>query len=104
MWIDELYDKTVIALAKLFSIVADLADRFLWDGLVRIVGVLGRLVGILSAAFDEHGINATADRSAASTRGIGRLLAARHTGQVQTYMGAIGIGMLALLLLYAWLA
>ena len=30
-------------------------------------------------------------------------MSARHSGQIQTYLGAIAVGMLALLLLYAWL-
>jgi hypothetical protein len=30
-------------------------------------------------------------------------MAARHSGQIQTYMGVIAVGMLALLILYAWL-
>ncbi len=36
-------------------------------------------------------------------RGIGRVASALHSGQVQTYLGAVALGMLALLLLYAWL-
>jgi hypothetical protein len=30
-------------------------------------------------------------------------MSSAHSGQIQTYLGAIGLGMLALLLLYAWL-
>ena len=31
-------------------------------------------------------------------------MSAAHSGQIQTYLGVVAIGMLALLLLYAWLA
>src|SRR6266498_1335315 len=34
----------------------------------------------------------------------GRAMSAAHSGQIQMYLGAVAIGMLALLLLYAWLA
>ena len=32
------------------------------------------------------------------------MMSAAHSGQIQMYLGAVAIGMLALLLLYAWLA
>jgi hypothetical protein len=31
-------------------------------------------------------------------------MSAAHSGQIQTYLGVIAIGVLALLLFYAWLA
>jgi NADH-quinone oxidoreductase subunit L len=104
MWLDELYAKTVLAWSAMFSRASDWMDRSIWDGLVRAVGGAGQFVGILSANFDERGINAAADESATGTRGLGRFLSAWHSGQVQTYMGVVAVGMLALLLLYAWLA
>jgi NADH-quinone oxidoreductase subunit L len=104
MWLDEIYAKTVLALAAMFSRVSDWMDRNIWDGLVRGVGRAGQFFGSLSADFDERGINAGVDGSATGTRGLGRFMSAWHSGQVQTYMSAVAIGMLALLILYAWLA
>ncbi|HTD87702.1 MAG TPA: NADH-quinone oxidoreductase subunit L [Candidatus Binatia bacterium] len=103
MWLDELYAKTVIAWSAMFSKLSDWMDRHIWDGLARTIGGAGQLIGIVSANFDERGINAGVDESAAGTRGLGRLIAARHSGRIQTYMGVIAVGMLALLVLYAWL-
>jgi hypothetical protein len=104
MWLDELYAKTIVAWSAALSRAADWMDRHIWDGLVRATGGAGRFFGTLSANFDERGINAGVDESAAGTRGLGRFMAAWHSGQVQTYMSAVAIGMLALLILYAWLA
>jgi NADH-quinone oxidoreductase subunit L len=104
MWLDELYAKTVLAWSAMFSRASDWMDRFIWDGLVRAVGGAGQFFGILSAGFDERGINAGADESAAGTRGLGRFISARHSGQIQTYMGVVAVGALTLLILYAWLA
>lgn len=104
MWLDELYAGTVVAGSELFSRVSDWMDRHVWDGLVRVVGAVGQLFGMVSAGFDERGINAGVDESASGTRSLGRFLAARHSGRVQTYMGVVAVGMLALLILYAWLA
>ncbi len=104
MWLDELYANTVVAGSAMFSRASDWMDRYVWDGLVRGVGGLGQLFGIFSTNVDERGINAGVDESATGTRGLGRFMSGWHSGQVQTYMGAVAVGMLALLILYAWLA
>jgi NADH-quinone oxidoreductase subunit L len=104
MWIDELYDRTVIAFSWLSARFADWMDRYFWDGLVRGVGAVGQLFGMFTTSVDERGINAGVDETTAGTRGLARLLSSAHSGQIQTYLSAVAIGMLALLLLYAWLA
>ncbi len=103
MWLDELYEHTVIALAKFAARFSDFMDRYFWDGLVRLVGGVGKLGGILTKGFDERAINAGVDESAAGASGAGRLMSTIHSGQIQLYMGAAALGMVALLLLYAWL-
>jgi NADH-quinone oxidoreductase subunit L len=104
MWIDELYDNTIIAFARFSARVSDWMDRYIWDGLVYALGGIGQLCGILTKGFDEGGINAGVDQATNSARGAGRVMSAAHSGQIQRYLGAVAIGMLALLLLYAWLA
>jgi NADH-quinone oxidoreductase subunit L len=104
MWLDELYEHTVIALSKTAARVSNWMDRFVWDGLVRGVGGIGSLLGIVSAGVDERGINAGVDESAGGARGLGRLMSRFHSGQIQLYLGAVAVAVLALLLFYAWLA
>jgi len=104
MWIDEFYEGTVVAFSWIGARFSDWMDRYFWDGLVRGFGAIGQLFGTFTASVDERGINAGVDETTAGTRGLGRLISAAHSGQIQTYLGAIAIGMLALLLLYAWLA
>jgi NADH-quinone oxidoreductase subunit L len=103
-WLDELYDRTVIALARFAARVANWMDRYVWDGLVRLSGAAGQLLGVVTRDFDENAINAGADSLTNQTRGFGRIMSAWHSGQIQTYLGAIALGMLALFLVYAWLA
>jgi len=103
MWIDEFYQRTIIAFSWMCARLSDWMDRYFWDGLVRGFGALGQLFGIFTTRVDERAINAGVDETAAGARGLGRLLSAAHSGQIQTYLGAIAVGMLALLLLYAWL-
>ena len=102
-WLDELYDRTVVALARAAARWSDWMDRNVWDGLVRSFGGLGQLFGTLSANFDERGINAGVDETTAGTRGLGRVISAWHSGQIQTYLATVAVGMLVLLILYAWL-
>ena len=104
MWIDEFYRRTIIAFSWMCARLSDWMDRYFWDGLVRGFGAIGQVFGIFTTRVDERAINAGVDETAAGARGLGRLLSAAHSGQIQTYLGAIAVGMLALLLLYAWLA
>ena len=104
MWIDELYARTVIAFSWTSASLADWMDRHFWDRLVRGVGAIGQVFGMFTTSVDERGINAGVDETTVGTRGLGRLMSTAHSGQIQTYLGAIAIGVLALLLFYAWLA
>ncbi len=103
MWLDELYDRTVLAAARLASRLSDALDRYFWDGFVRAFGALGGLLGSLSKGFDERAINAGVNDATGVARGLGRLVSARHSGQVQAYLGVLAASLVALLLFYAWL-
>jgi NADH-quinone oxidoreductase subunit L len=102
MWLDELYDSTVLALARGAARLSDFLDRYFWDGIVRLVGALGGAFGRLTRSFDERAINSGVDDATTATRGFGQLLSRAQSGQVQTYLAAIAIAMVALFLLYAW--
>ena len=58
----------------------------------------------LPPGFDERGINAGVDEGVTGARGLGRVMSRCHSGQIQIYLGAVAVGVLALLLFYAWLA
>jgi NADH-quinone oxidoreductase subunit L len=102
-WIDEFYSRTVIAFSKASARLSDWLDRHVWDALVRAVGRSGQLLGIVTTGVDERAINSGVDESVAGMRFSGRLISRWHAGQIQPYLGAIAIGMVALLLLYVWL-
>ena len=104
MWIDELYARTVIAFAWASARLSDWMDRYFWDGLVRGFGAVGQFFGMFTAGVDKRGINAGVDEMTVGARGLGRLLSGAHSGQIQIYLSVVAVGMLALLLLYAWLA
>jgi NADH-quinone oxidoreductase subunit L len=104
MWIDEVYARTIIAFSWMSARLSDWMDRHFWDRLVRGFGAIGQLLGIFTTNVDERGINAGVDETTVGTRGLGRLMSAAHSGQIQTYLSVNAIGALALLLFYAWLA
>jgi NADH-quinone oxidoreductase subunit L len=104
MWIDELYEHTILAWAAAASRLADWMDRNVWDGGVRLVGGMAKCIGRMASNFDEGGINTGVDQGCDSTRELGNEMSAWHNGQVQLYLRVIGIGMLVLLVLYVWLA
>ena len=58
---------------------------------------------LIDSGIDPALINAGVDETMTGTRGLGRVMSSWHSGQIQTYLGVVAIGMLALLLLYAWL-
>ena len=103
MWLDELYDWTILALARFAARLSDFLDRYFWDGLVQLFGGIGQLFGILTKGFDERAINAGVNDATGAARGLGRVMSRWQSGQIQTYLSAIAVGMLALFLLYAWL-
>jgi NADH-quinone oxidoreductase subunit L len=59
--------------------------------------------GSLTKGFDEKGINAGVNDATGVARGLGRIMSGWQSGQIQRYLGAIALGMLTLLLFYAWL-
>ncbi len=103
MWLDELYRYIVIAPAKFTARLSDWLDRYVWDGLVRLVGQLGQVSGVITKGIDEQGINAGIDDTTLAARGLGRFTSLAHSGQLQIYLGAIAVGMVVLLLLFSWL-
>src|SRR2546430_1499894 len=103
MWLDELYQESVILWSRTAARISDWMDRSIWDGLVRAFAALAQLFGNFTTKIDDQAINAGVDETTVGARGLGRLMSAAHSGQIQTYLGAVALGMLALLLLYAWL-
>lgn len=103
MWIDEIYDRTVIAISWIAARISDWMDRHVWDGIVRDVGTIGQFFGKVTTGADERVINAGVDEGTVGAQAFGRVMSRWHSGQIQTYLGAVALGMLALVLLYAWL-
>jgi len=103
-WIDEFYQATLLTWSATAGRFSDWMDRSIWDGLVRLVANASQCLSQNTANFDEGGINTGFDQGCDSALSIGQTLSRWHTGQIQTYLRATALGMLALLLIYLWLA
>jgi NADH-quinone oxidoreductase subunit L len=103
MWIDEVYDRTAVKASALLARFSEWMDRQIWDGIVRDIGTIGQFFGNFTAGTDERVINTGVDEGTVAARGLGRLMSRWHSGQIQPYLGVVALGMLALVLLYAWL-
>jgi NADH-quinone oxidoreductase subunit L len=104
LWIDEFYAATVLKWSAFAAQLSSWLDRFVWDGIVRGIGLVARFAASFASNMDEGGINLSVDQGCEATQQLARGLGRRQSGQIQSYLRAVGLGMLALLILYAWLA
>ncbi|MGB8354660.1 MAG: NADH-quinone oxidoreductase subunit L [Chthoniobacteraceae bacterium] len=100
MWVDEFYEHTLLKWSATAARLADWMDRRIWDGFVRATASAGRLLAYVTSNFDQGGINLGVDQGCDTTQDLARTMSAWHSGNIQTYLRAIGLGTLALLILY----
>jgi len=99
-WVDELYDRTVVAFCRKLSWFSSLFDLWVIDGVVNEVAFLVRWLARLKGQFDlsvvDGFFNGLGDGIQVSAKGLRRL----QTGKVQHYLLAIAVGLFTLSTLY----
>ncbi len=101
-YIDELYNSTVVALAKgtaQFLYMFD--DKWVIDPIVDGIGKLGVWIGRAAAAFDRYVIDGLVNLAARLSNWSGQLLRNTQDGQVQVYLLVVVISVTVWLLLRA---
>jgi NADH-quinone oxidoreductase subunit L len=90
-WIDEMYQATIIGWAlKLRLILADM-DRWVVDGIVNGVSVIGRAAGWVTGAIDKYLVDGAVNFVAEGTLAAGNRLRQVQTGRIQSYVyGLLG--------------
>jgi NADH-quinone oxidoreductase subunit L len=90
-WVDEIYAATVIAwVLRLRVVLADM-DRWVVDGLVNAVGVVGRVSAWLSGAIDHYFVDGAVNAVAQGTLRAGERVRTIQTGRIQSYVyGLLG--------------
>jgi NADH-quinone oxidoreductase subunit L len=101
-FVDELYQATVIAFNARWAGVCDFFDRWVWGGAVMAVSYLFVGLSWLDRMFDEYVINLGFDKVCGGVRRDGGWLSLIQNGQVQRYLGIIGVALTALVLLLIW--
>jgi len=103
MCIDELYQKSVLAWSISAARGIAWIDRQVFDGSARFVVSIAERLAAFALRCDETGINHSVDNGCLLTRQLGSRFSLWHSGQIQTYLRALCLGVLLLLILYVWL-
>jgi NADH-quinone oxidoreductase subunit L len=101
-YVDEIYEKTVIAFNAWFARVCDFLDTWIWGGVVLLVSCVVIGLSWVNRAFDEFVINLGFDQSCERVTLGGRLMSRLQDGRVQNYLRIIGIALVALVLFLIW--
>ena len=96
-WVDELYDKTVLALCRLTSEVSFSIDRTLIDGTVNGIASLSLFLSKVKFSFDQHVVDGSANAIAAATQALSSRLRRIQTGGVQNYALTMAGGVVLLI-------
>ncbi|MDP1581527.1 MAG: NADH-quinone oxidoreductase subunit L [Candidatus Didemnitutus sp.] len=96
---DELYAATAFRLNAGLAILADAMDRYVWDGAVRFLAMLGLFTGQVNRDTDEQGLNAGFDAASEKLRDSGKFYSRHQTGGAHGYLRTLAFGFVILLLL-----
>ena len=97
---DELYAATVGRLHSAIATFADLFDRFILDGAIRLLAGLGEMTGFVNRSVDEDSLNGGFDTVSESLRGTGLRYSRAQTGRPQDYLRTIALAFTVLVLLF----
>ena len=93
---DEAYAATVFKLNDAVAAVADFADRWVWGGMVRALGGLGRWIGLTNLDADEDLINGGFDGASSTLRESGQSYSRVQTGDAHGYLLTIALSFVVL--------
>jgi NADH-quinone oxidoreductase subunit L len=97
LYFDEFYAATLGRLTNFLAAFADVLDRCIIDGLVRLLALLGRGIGFINREGDEDVLNDGFDRAGETLRGAGQAYSRAQTGDAHDNLGAIALGFVALM-------
>ena len=101
-YVDELYERTVIALNADWARLCDFFDRWVWGGLVKLVSFVTQGFSDMTKLLDELVVNGGFDAGCRRVTGGGKLMSALQDGQVQNYLRVIALAVVVLVLASLW--
>jgi NADH-quinone oxidoreductase subunit L len=102
LWVDELYEATVIRLNAWSAWFCDILDRWVWGGAVQVVSLLALGLSWLDHFIDEYLVNLGFDQGCGQVRRGAAVTSSLQDGQVQNYLRVIGVALTVLVLLLTW--
>jgi NADH-quinone oxidoreductase subunit L len=102
LYIDEIYDRTILALARRMSDFAVWLDRWVWNGGVQAVRWLVIALAWTDASIDKFAVNAGFDEGCRGIAEGGHLLSLLQSGRVQSYLRAIAAALVVLAAVLLW--
>jgi len=104
LYVDELYEKTVIAFYAWWARVSDWLDRKVWGGAVAVVAAIFSLDAKLNRFLDANVVDGGFDKGCEELTIGGGLLAHVQTGRVQTYLRILALAVVTLAAILIWSA
>jgi NADH-quinone oxidoreductase subunit L len=101
-FIDELYEKSVIAWNDRCARFSRWLDERLLDGAVACVSYLALILAWANRLFDEYVVNVGFDRGCAGFQRGARLASLWQNGQVQRYLRVIGLAVVLSGAIFLW--
>jgi NADH:ubiquinone oxidoreductase subunit 5 (subunit L)/multisubunit Na+/H+ antiporter MnhA subunit len=101
-YFDEIYRDTAIAFYKWAGSAMAVVEDVCWRATVQSCAVVLMVVAWFNRLLDEWVVNGGFDRVTFGVRRSGTTAAKAQTGQVQTYLRVISLGLAVLVLLFAW--
>ena len=102
LYVDEFYDATVIRLTRFASAFSAFLDRWIFGGIVNLVGWIFAGLGWFDFGFDRFFVNGGFDLGCRELSFAGRLFARLQNGRVQNYLRVIAVALVALAILLLW--
>jgi NADH-quinone oxidoreductase subunit L len=99
---DEVYERSVIRLHAKWATLCDGLEFWAWNGIVQAAVAVITALSWVSKAFDEYVVNLGFDAACQRVRRGGKVMSRLQNGRVQSYLRAIGIALVALVLWLMW--
>jgi NADH-quinone oxidoreductase subunit L len=96
LFIDQLYELTILRLVWWMAVAANWLDRWIWSGFPLAVSALTRSLGWIDFSLDRWVVNKGFDEGCNGVAGGGRLLARLQDGRIQHYLRLLAAAVAAL--------
>ena len=101
-FVDGIYNATLVRLNIWFAHICAWFDRWVWNGVVRLLSWTVVTLSWFDSLFDTYFINTGFDTGCRTVSGSGGLLARMQTGRVQGYLRVIGFALIAFVIYLFW--